>query len=122
MYLLNITKIKYPKNDTNVYEYNTIDNLVMELKQFVLNGKINKDDIIRIEEGESNEEYFIDEQYEKMKQYIYNTSDEELKQHYDWYKVDFGDKVELLDSMFESYCSSYDNERLEKEIDKLMEE
>lgn len=65
--------------------------------------------------------YFIDEQYEKMKSYIYNTNDEELKQHYDWYKVEYGDKVELVDSMFESYCNSYDDEQLEKAINRLLE-
>lgn len=119
MYLLNITKVKYPKNDTSIYEYETIDNLVMELKQFVLNNKINKDDIIRIEE-DVKEDDFIDKQYEKMKKYIYNTSDEELEKHYQWYQ-EF-DREHLLNSMFESYCCTYNDEELEKAIDKLLEE
>ena len=45
---LSITKIKYPKNDTNEYEYENLDNLLMELKQMIIDKKINKDDIIRI--------------------------------------------------------------------------
>lgn len=45
---LTITKIKYPKNDTIEYEYESLDNLLMELKQMIIDKKINKDDIIRI--------------------------------------------------------------------------
>ena len=45
---LSITKIKYPKNDTNEYEYENLDNLLMELKQMIIDKKINKNDIIRI--------------------------------------------------------------------------
>ena len=45
---LSITKIKYPKNDTIEYEYENLDNLLMELKQMIIDKKINKDDIIRI--------------------------------------------------------------------------
>lgn len=49
MYILSITKIKYPKNDTIFLEYETIDNLLKELKEMVNNNKIKSDDIIRIE-------------------------------------------------------------------------
>lgn len=45
---LSITRIKYPKNDTIEYEYENLDNLLMELKQMIIDKKINKDDIIRI--------------------------------------------------------------------------
>ena len=45
---LTITKIKYPKNDTIEYEHESLDNLLMELKQMIIDKKINKDDIIRI--------------------------------------------------------------------------
>ena len=45
---LSITKIKYPKKDTIEYEYENLDNLLMELKQMIIDKKINKDDIIRI--------------------------------------------------------------------------
>ena len=45
---LSITRIKYPKNDTNEYEYENLDNLLMELKQMIIDKKINKNDIIRI--------------------------------------------------------------------------
>lgn len=45
---LSITRIKYPKNDTTEYEYENLDNLLMELKQMIIDKKINKDDIIRI--------------------------------------------------------------------------
>lgn len=50
MFELNITKIKYPKNDTITYIYESIDNLLMELKQMILENKINKNDILRIKE------------------------------------------------------------------------
>ena len=46
---LSITRIKYPKNDTIEYEYVNVDNLLVELKQMIIDKKINKDDIIRIE-------------------------------------------------------------------------
>ena len=45
---LSITKIKYPKNDTIEYEYENLDNLLMELKQMIIDKKINRNDIIRI--------------------------------------------------------------------------
>lgn len=49
MYNLIITKIKYPKNDTVIFEYNDINNLTKELKEMIENNKISKNDIIRIE-------------------------------------------------------------------------
>lgn len=48
MFELTITRIKYPKNDSVEYEYESLDNLLMELKQMIIDKKINKDDIIRI--------------------------------------------------------------------------
>lgn len=48
MFELTITKIKYPKNDTIEIEYESLDNLLMELKQMIIDKKVNKDDIIRI--------------------------------------------------------------------------
>ena len=48
MFELTITRIKYPKNDTKIYEYESLDNLLMELKQMIIDKKVNKDDIIRI--------------------------------------------------------------------------
>lgn len=48
MFELTITRIKYPKNDTIEYEYESLDNLLMELKQMIIDKKVNKDDIIRI--------------------------------------------------------------------------
>lgn len=60
---------------------------------------------------------FIDKMYEKMKNYIYNTSEEELKEHYDWYEVD--NKEDLLNEMFESYINSYNDDVLEEKINKL---
>lgn len=53
MYELIITKIKYPKNDTNIYEYSSIDNLIMELKIFIEKKVINENDIIRIKKNSS---------------------------------------------------------------------
>ncbi len=49
MVVLSITRLKYPKNDTIEYEYESLDNLLMELKLMIIEKKINKDDIIRIE-------------------------------------------------------------------------
>lgn len=49
MYNLIITKIKYPKNETIIFEYSNFDNLTKELKEMILKNKINKNDIIRIE-------------------------------------------------------------------------
>ena len=46
---LSITRIKYPKNNTTIYEYESLDNLLMELKLMIIEKKINKNDIIRIE-------------------------------------------------------------------------
>lgn len=48
MYELSITKIKYPKNDTNIYEYSSLENLLNDLKIFIEEKKISKNDIIRI--------------------------------------------------------------------------
>ena len=36
MYELSITKIKYPKNDTNIYEYSSLENLLNDLRIFIL--------------------------------------------------------------------------------------
>ena len=49
MVVLSITRLKYPKNDTIEYEYENLDNLLIELKLMIIEKKINKDDIIRIE-------------------------------------------------------------------------
>ncbi len=52
MFELSITRIKYPKNDTITYVYNSLDSLLMELKQMVLNKKISNNDILRIKESD----------------------------------------------------------------------
>ena len=49
MYLLSITKIKYPKNDTIVLEFSDYDTLSKELKRLLDNKIITKHNIIRIE-------------------------------------------------------------------------
>lgn len=55
MCTLMIIKHKYPMNETLIYEYSNIDNLLMELKLFITEKKINKYDNIRIEvENDSN--------------------------------------------------------------------
>lgn len=48
MVYLDITKVRYPKNDTIGYEYKSLDSLLMELKQMIINNQVGKDDIIRI--------------------------------------------------------------------------
>lgn len=65
------------------------------------------------------EQIFIEKQYQTMKDYIYNASEEELEEHYNWYNVVKGDKEDLLNVMFESYRNSYDNKELEKRIADL---
>ena len=59
--------------------------------------------------------------YEKMKKWILSESEEELKEHYKWYNVKEGDITDLLNTMFESYCNTYDDEELEKRINDLLE-
>lgn len=54
MYLLSITKIKYPHNDTIIQEYTTFDNLCNDLKRMLDNKFISKNDIIRIEVEEND--------------------------------------------------------------------
>ena len=49
MVKLNITRIKYPKNETIMYEYESLDNLLMELKLMIERHYIVSQDIIRIE-------------------------------------------------------------------------
>lgn len=49
MVKLSITRIIYPKNDTNIYEYENLDNLLMELKLMIERHYIASQDIIRIE-------------------------------------------------------------------------
>lgn len=46
---MSITKVRYPKNETNIYEYSSLENLLNELKRFIKEKKISKNDIIRIE-------------------------------------------------------------------------
>lgn len=49
-YILTITRIKYPINDTLYYSYSSIDNLLKDLKDFIENHKVVSQDVIRIEE------------------------------------------------------------------------
>lgn len=49
MATLMVIKHKYPMNDTLIYEYSNLDNLLMELKQFIIDKKITKYDNIKIE-------------------------------------------------------------------------
>lgn len=65
------------------------------------------------------EKALINYLYKKMKKYIYKSSDEELKKHYDWYEVENGNKSELLEVMFESYYETYNIYKLKEEILKL---
>ena len=54
-YELIITKVWYPKNDTSIYEYSTLNNLLEELKKWIEDDRISKHDIIRIERVFDNE-------------------------------------------------------------------
>lgn len=65
------------------------------------------------------EKILINYLYKKMKKYIYKSSEKELKRHYDWYQVENGNKLELLEVMFESYYETYNINELKKQILKL---
>lgn len=69
---LSITRIKYPKNDTTEYEYENLDNLLMELKQMIIDKKINKDDIIRINASKIvNKNEILKEKLNKLVEHNY---------------------------------------------------
>ena len=71
----------------------------------------------------TEETILYDKLYDKMKKWIYNTTEKELEKHYDWYNVIKGDKEDLLNTMYESYCDTYiENEKLEKAINVLVGE
>lgn len=53
MYLLSITKIKYPYNDTIIHEYSSFENMCKGLKFMIDNDYLSKNDIIRIEVNEN---------------------------------------------------------------------
>ena len=67
------------------------------------------------------EQQFIDKQYNIMKNWVFNVNEKELEEHYKYYNVKIGDKEDLLNIMFESYCNNYNNEELEERI-KYFEE
>lgn len=54
-YELIITRKLYPKNDTSIYSYSTLDRLLEELKEWIKDDRILKHDIIRIERVFDNE-------------------------------------------------------------------
>lgn len=85
-------------------------------------NKLNENDkngfekAIMIVEQQQKQKY-----YWKMYDYIFkNASEEELKEHYNWYKT--SDKTDLLNTMFESYCDNYDIFELEQRIKDLESE
>jgi hypothetical protein len=49
MVKLKITRLIYPRNETNYYEYSSIDNLLKDLKFMLEKHYISSEDIIRIE-------------------------------------------------------------------------
>lgn len=53
MYILSITKVKYPHNDTIILEFSDYARLCEELKKMLDNKYISKNDIIRIEVEEN---------------------------------------------------------------------
>lgn len=82
---------------------------------------------ITLEEIEKNNLYdeetiFYNKQYDKMATWINKASNEELKEHYEWYKVCEGDKEDLLNTMYESYCDTFTREELEERCDNLLKE
>lgn len=48
-YELSITRVWYPKNDTSIYSYGALDRLLEDLKKWIKDNRISKNDIIRIE-------------------------------------------------------------------------
>lgn len=55
-YKLIIIRKWYPKNDTSIYSYSTLDRLLDELKKWIEDDRISKHDIIRIERVFDNEQ------------------------------------------------------------------
>lgn len=53
MYLLSITRVKYPYNETIVLEFSDYNRLCEELKKMLDNKYITKNNIIRIEVEEN---------------------------------------------------------------------
>ena len=75
-----------------------------------------------LKDEELEEKQFIDYCYHLLSKYITDTDDEKLKELYNWYKVEYEDKTDLCNTMWESYVNSYDNKRLEEEIKKIVGE
>ena len=72
MVYLDITKVRYPKNDTIGYEYKSLDNLLMELKQMIINNQVGKDDIIRINASKVvNKNEILKERLNKLVEHNY---------------------------------------------------
>lgn len=68
------------------------------------------------------EHIFYEEQYNKMKKWILEIADEEeLKEHFKWYKIENENRIDLLNTMFESYCNNYDDEELKERINDLLD-
>lgn len=52
--------------------------------------------------------------------YIENTSEEDLKQQFEWYKVENYNVEDLVDIMFESYLDNYSESELIERINDLL--
>ena len=112
--------IKNYINEKYEYEYADIfeDAITYHLengKNIYINIEIDKE-----QENKQNEK--IEKAYNLMKKYISQSDEKELEEHYNWYNVDNGDKEDLLNVMFESYCNSYDDDELEKRINDLFKD
>lgn len=99
---LSITRVKYPKNDTIEYEYESLDSLLMELKQMIIENKVNKDDIIRINAYKVvNKNADIKKQLDKLvkDEYLwgYNINNDEITIRYGLSSVGDTERVFYVD-------------------------
>ena len=111
--LVDMTKKINEYIDCNEYEHNfSYGRSITQLRELL-------NDIEKQKIKEENE--FYDKQYEKFEKWIYNASDKELEEHYNWYNVEKGDKEDLINTMFESYCDTYSGKELEERCNMLLE-
>ena len=110
-----ITDIEKDNNDVSRFEeIYTFKNMLCDAS--------NVREIEAEKRKKQEEDEFYNKQYEKMKKWIYNASEEELEEHYKWYDVPTGDRKNLLNTMFDSYAETYDKNELETRCNWLLDE
>lgn len=110
-----ITDIEKDNNDVSRFEeIYTFKNMLCDAS--------NVREIEEEKKKKREEDEFYNKQYEKISKWIYKKNDDELEEHYKWYDVPKGYKVELINTMFDSYAETYDKDELEKRCNMLLDE